>query len=262
MRKRAVSIEALCFRECLRFSLRNRRYFVILVLLYGASLRRWRTMRAARFGYAFLQLFDDLMDGDRRSTDEPEKIAVATMAEWKSGRFAGDDSLSRLGEAFHQSLGDADEPKHDTLVLLDLMREDAARRLERRISSQAVLGKHLRSTFFHSVNLLFHGCGLKTRANDVPTLVEALAWCSVVRDFDDDASKGLFNVPSEIAGDEGTHDIAGQAAVKTWLESERARGPALLQACETERESLAPVDPQAAKLAGIFAKSMRKYSGT
>jgi hypothetical protein len=259
MRKPAVATEALCFRECLRFSLRHRRYFVILLLLYGASLRRWGEMRAARFGYAFLQLYDDIMDGDRSCAQPPKHMAALTMAEWKSGVFIGDSDLSRLGEAFHQSLGDANEAKCDTLILLDLMRDDYARRTERRLSSRVVLEKHLRDTFFHSVNLLFHGCGLKSRAKNVPALVEALAWCSVVRDFADDAHKGLFNVPSEIAGDDTTQNIADQPAVKTWLETERTRGPALLQACEVERETLAPTDPQAAKLAGVFAKSMRKY---
>ncbi|HEY1066439.1 MAG TPA: hypothetical protein VGE52_10030, partial [Pirellulales bacterium] len=132
-------------------------------------------------------------------------------------------------------------------------------RTERRLSSQAVLEKHLRDTFFHSVNLLFHGCSLKSRAKDVPALVEALAWCSVVRDFADDAQKGLFNVPLEITGDSPTQSIADRPAVKAWLESELARGPSLLQTCEIERQSLARTDPQAAKLAGVFAKSMRKY---
>lgn len=254
-----MATEALCFRECLRFSLRHRRYFVILLLLYGASLRRWREMRSARFGYAFLQLYDDIMDGDRRCTEPPEHIAALTMAEWKSGVFISGSDLSHLGEAFHHSLGDANEAKCDTLILLDLMREDYARRTERRLSSRATLEKHLHNTFFHSTNLLFHGCGLKSRAKDAPALVEALAWCSVVRDFADDARKGLFNVPSEIAGDTATQDLADQSSVKAWLENERARGPTLLRACEVERQSLAPTDPQAAKLAGVFAKSMRKY---
>ncbi|RYG29570.1 MAG: hypothetical protein EON93_16475 [Burkholderiales bacterium] len=235
---------------------------MILLLLYGASLRRWSKMRSARFGYAFLQLYDDIMDGDRPCAETPEHIATLTMAEWKSGVFIGDSDLSRLGKAFHQSLGDANEAKCDTLILLGLMHEDYARRTERRLSSRAVLEKHLRDTFFHSVNLLFHGCGLKTRADGVPALVEALAWCSVVRDFADDARKGLFNVPREIAGNVATQDIPDQPAVKAWLENERARGPELLQECEIERQAIALTDPQAAKLSGVFAKSMRKYCST
>lgn len=255
-----MAAEWLCLRECLRFSLRHRRYFIILVLLYGASLRRWRKMRAARFGYAFLQLYDDLMDGDRKSAEMPDRIAAVTMEEWSRGKFSGGNALSRLGAAFHRSLGSKDEPKSDTALLLELMHEDSARRLERRISNGAELRTHLRQTFYHSVNLLLYGCGHATRARDVPALVDALAWCSVVRDFADDSSKGLINVPHEVVGGSGaTRDVANLPAVKAWLDEERSRGPGLLRACEVERDAIARTDPQAARLIGLFARSMHKY---
>lgn len=255
-----MSAEWLCFRECLRFSRRHRRYFTILLLLYGASLRHWRKMRAARFGYAFLQQYDDLMDGDRDSSETPDRIAITTQAEWSRGDFSGKSTLSRLGAAFHEVLETADEAKQDTAVLLELMHNDAARRLERRISSEAELEIHLQRTFHHSVNLLFHGCGLRTRATEAPALVAALAWCSVVRDFADDAEKGLINVPREVTGNpDATTEVAEMPEVKAWLDRQRALGPGLLDACESEREAVARTDPQAARLIGVFARSMRKY---
>lgn len=255
-----MSAEWLCFRECLRFSRRHRRYFTILLLLYGASLRDWRKMRAARFGYAFLQLYDDLMDGDRASEETPDRIAITTRAEWSRWDFSGKSTLSRLGAAFHEALGAEDEAKQDTAILLELMHTDAARRLERRISDEEELEIHLRRTFFHSVNLLFHGCGLRTRAADVPALVAALAWCSVVRDFADDAEKGLINVPREVTGHgDATESLAELPHIKAWLDRQRASGPGLLDACESERESVSRTDPQAARLIGVFARSMRKY---
>jgi hypothetical protein len=142
------------------------------------------------------------------------------------------------------------------------MREDACRRLERRLSPEAELRDHLDRTFFHSVNLLFHGCGHAVRAADTPALVAALAWCSVVRDFHDDCAKGLFNVPCEIvddlAADENPASLPG---VEEWLERQRALGPGLLAACERERERVARSDPAAARLIGLFARSMHKYRG-
>lgn len=255
-----MSAEWLCFRECLRFSRRHRRYFTILLLLYGASLRHWRKMRSARFGYAFLQLFDDLMDGDRASVETPDRIAVATRAEWNRGEFSGESTLSRLGAAFHDALETSDEAKQDTALLLELMQIDAKRRLERRVSNKEELENHLRRTFFHSVNLLFHGYGHRTRAREVPALVAALAWCSVVRDFADDAEKGLINVPREVTGHP---DAAGKVAempeVKAWLNRQRKRGPALLEACEMEQKAIVRSDPRAARLIRVFARSMRKY---
>lgn len=255
-----MSAEWLCFRECLRFSRRHRRYFTILLLLYGASLRQWRKMRAARFGYAFLQLYDDLMDGDRASSETPDRIAAATRTEWSRGKFSGKSTLSRLGAAFHDALETANEAKQDTAILLELMHIDAARRLEQRISNEVELEIHLRRTFFHSVNLLLHGCGHRTRASEVPALVAALAWCSVVRDFADDAAKGLINLPREVTGDlDAATEVVEMPEVKAWLDRQRALGPGLLDACESEREAVSRTDPQAARLIGVFARSMRKY---
>ena len=217
-------------------------------------------MRAARFGYAFLQLYDDLMDGDRVSVETPHRIAAATREEWSRGEFSGDSALSRLGAAFHEALVSGEEAKQDTAILLELMHTDASRRLERRISSGEELGSHLRQTFFHSVNLLLHGCGHRTRAAEVPALVAALVWCSVVRDFADDAKKGLINVPREVMGPgEATENMADLPVIKDWLDQQRALGPGLLDACECEREIILRTDPQAARLIGLFARSMRKY---
>lgn len=251
--------EGLCLRECLRFSARHPRYLLIFVMLYAESLRRWRQMRAARFGYAFLQLFDDLMDGDRKSLETPDEIASAILGEWRTGVFHGGTALSRLGREFYDCL-DEDEPKEDAYLLLGLMLEDARRRLERRLSSEADLQEHLRKTFFHSVNLLMHGCGYQVRARDLPAFVEALAWCSVVRDLADDARKGLINVPKEVWGDApGSADLPSMPAVRDWLLQKRAKGHALLRACELEREQTARLDPRSARLTGVFIRSMSKY---
>jgi hypothetical protein len=260
-----MKAEALCFWQCLRFGSRHPRYLLIFLMLYAASFRRWRQMRAARLGYAFLQLFDDLMDDDRRSAETSDSIATRTIAEWQRGEFSRRDSLSRLAAAFHQALRQGgslpeDRPEEDTFTLLQCMHVDARRRLERRIDAEDDLQQHLRQTFFHSVNLLLIGCGHRLRAREVPALVAALAWCSVIRDFAEDESKGLINVPREVLVDHpGDEGLASRPEVRVWVDRQRALGLPLLQACEREQTAVAARDPQAAKLIGIFARSMYKY---
>jgi hypothetical protein len=82
----------------------------------------------------------------------------------------------------------------------------------------------------------------------------------VVRDFADDAAKGLINVPREVTGDlDAPGKVAELPAVKAWLERQRSLGQGLLEACDGEREKVAREDPQAARLIRLFASSMRKY---
>src|SRR5882757_8537201 len=97
-------VEWLCVGECLRFSLRHYRYFLIFLVLYWRSVWHWRRTRAARYGFCFLQLYDDIMDGDRVTAAAPDDIAAQTIAEWESGQFRGDTSLSRLGAALKDAL--------------------------------------------------------------------------------------------------------------------------------------------------------------
>src|SRR5262249_3228026 len=64
-------IEWLCVRECLRFSRRHPRYLLIFLILYWHSLWHWRKTHAVRCGFCFLQLYDDIMDGDRVTASTP-----------------------------------------------------------------------------------------------------------------------------------------------------------------------------------------------
>jgi len=97
-------VEWLCVRECLRFSRRHLRYFLIVLMLYWHSLWHWKQARAARYGFCFLQLYDDIMDGDRVTDAPPDVIAAQTIAEWESGLVHGDTALSRLGATPHAAL--------------------------------------------------------------------------------------------------------------------------------------------------------------
>ncbi len=257
--------ELLCARECLRFSLRHPRYFVIFLLLYARSLGRWKDARPARIGYAFLQLFDDFMDGDRPCPESLEKLALRTRVAWNNGVFSADSVLSRLEQSFHTALKtlpmtEGDTAHADVAELLEAMQFDSERRtLRLRISSRS-LKEHLLKTFRPSVNLLLLCSGCRARARDVPHVMEALCWCSVVRDFTEDMGKGLINIPAESLPPEVQDtDLATNPKVQEWLREERRRGNALLEASAVEVNLLASKDPTAARILRTFTRSMRKY---
>ena len=196
-------VEWQCLQECLRFSLRHPRYLLIFLILYWYSVRDWRGTRAARYGYCFLQLFDDIMDGDRRVDTAADIIAEQTIAAWTTGQFRSDTTLARLGAAFSEALRSlpvlpGDDARHDVLVLLQAMRLDATRIATKNVLTRAEIKDQLRCTFHHSLNILLIGAGLRTRAAEVPDLMESLGWCSVVRDLAEDLARGLVNVPSDV----------------------------------------------------------------
>lgn len=252
-----------CMGVCLRFARRHRRYLGIFLVLYGRSLLRWRQMRAARFGYGYLQLFDDLMDGDLPCTESPDALAARTMEEWDAGIFAGDATLSRLGAIFHAELAHSPEGRTDVHALLQAMHFDSQRRLQQLLLDEHTLRAHLHRTFHHSVNILLIVSGMRTRAKEAPGLVKALAWCSVVRDFKEDVAAGIINIPQGVVEEvRGRGDEVRMTApeVARWLEGEREKARAYLAESRVALEEMAVREPRAARLLGVFQRSVEKYA--
>jgi hypothetical protein len=255
-------------RECLRFSMRHRRYFLIFLVLYWHSLRGWKRARAARYGYCFLQLYDDIMDGDRRTDMAPDAIAAQTIAGWADGQLSGDTTLARLGTAFDAALRSlprvpGDDPRHDVLILLQAMRLDAERMATRRLLTEAQLEDQLRRTFHHSLNLLLIASRLRTRATQVPDLVASLGWCSVVRDLDEDLRKGLVNVPSDVV--ERVHATgdgltARHPEVRRWLAEEKLAAQRRLEHAAIALRAIAVAEAGAGRLLGLFHRSVAQYA--
>ncbi len=230
-----VHNELQCLWQCARFSRRHIRYFVIFIAIYAPSLLHWKRYRAVRYGFCAAQWIDDLLDGDRRSEREPLEII--------DGIDDADDALSRLVAAFNREIdGDAQQEFRD---LVQCMRIDRVRVLDAERWTEAQLDAHHEATFRHSVNLLLITAGCTARAHDVPSLIYALGWCSVVRDLDDDLRKGLDNIPVDV-------DPA------QWTRDSHARACAALERATAEIGALP--DARARAILRMFARSIGKYT--
>jgi len=234
--------ELLCLRQCARFSRRHIRYFVIFLAIYLPSLLHWRRYRAVRYGFCTAQWIDDLLDGDRPSPREPLELAEELLEEMSRGTFS-DRPLSRLAAALFAEL-DADA-RRDFIALVRTMRRDRMRVLGHEVWTQQELDDHHRTTFTLSVNLLLITTGCTARAHEVPALIDALAWCSVFRDLDDDLRKGLINIPRGVE-------------VQEWSRDSHQRALVTLQ--QSAREIARLEDARARKILGIFQRSIEKFA--
>lgn len=248
--------------------MRHPRYFLIFIILYWHSVRNWGDTRAARYGYCFLQLFDDIMDGDRRVDTAAATVAEQTIAAWTTGQFRSDTTLARLGAAFSEALRSlpvlpGDDPRHDVLVLLQAMRLDATRIGTENVLTRAEIKAQLTRTFHHSLNILLIGSRLRTRAAEVPDLVESLGWCSVVRDLAEDLAKGLVNVPSDVVAQvraAGGELTARHPVVQRWLEEEKIAARKHLAKSHIVLGAIAAEEPSAGRLLGMFQRSIERYA--
>ncbi len=86
-----LRIDTLCLRELSRFVRRHPRR---LLAFFRASLPHWRQTRAPRVSYALAQHVDDVLDGRRKVTGDPEEQARTILR----GLAGGAPAVGRVGE--------------------------------------------------------------------------------------------------------------------------------------------------------------------
>lgn len=264
----AARLEFICLEQFGMFIRRHRRYLVIALFLYGHSLFHWRRTRVLRSGFCLLQAIDDLLDGDRVSESDPINIANDIVRQMRTGDF-GSDRLAVLAEALAEDLRalqtEADDPLAEAVALIQHMCVDRERVEQALIFDKDQLRRHHRKTFEHSLNLLLLASRARTRAKDVPELIEALGWCSTVRDLEEDLGHGLVNVPADVvaaAAAEGATpssvpEFGATEAVRSWFGEELERADSLLRA---HNDRWTPgVDPTGERIMRIFHKSISGY---
>ena len=235
-------VELCCLWQCAQFSRRNIRYFVIFLAIYGPSLLHWRRYRVVRMAFCTAQWIDDLLDGDRASDREPLEVIDELLEQMSRNAFTA-EPLSRLCAALFSEL--SPDARRDFIALVREMRVDRVRMLEKAVWPEEQLRKHHRATFRLSVGLMLALAGRNVRAEEVPSLIDALAWCSTFRDLDEDLRKGLNNIPRGVV-------------VEDWTRASHTR--ALSTLAQSAREIARLDDPGARKLLGIFQKSIENFA--
>lgn len=242
-------VEALCLAEMARCAGRHRRYALIAVALYAASLGRWKKRRLARVGFCYLQRLDDLLDGQEASDVEPEEIATAHQQALRGEIAFPEDLLGELGQAFFEEISGRPGGIEAAVEVIEEMKLDRVRVREQRLLDEAELDRHLERTFELSLDLMLIAADSALRAKQAPHLLKALGWCSVIRDFEEDQSLGLVNVPKDVWLSDETHD---------WFQRRHEQVRSDLKAAEQELELLK--GQPGAGLLRIFHRSVERYA--
>ncbi|MGE6762885.1 phosphatase PAP2 family protein [Corallococcus interemptor] len=232
----AVRVEALCAREMYRFARRHPRYGLIALVLYQQSIGRWRQARRARAGFCFLQLVDDVLDGDRPVEGEPLDAIDALLRTLETGAPGPATEFHDTAVALGRVLLAELTAREQVFELVRTMRKDRERVRDGRWWDAETLQAQLENTFRLSVGLMLNVADARVRAEDAPSLLAALGWCSVMRDLREDLAQGLFNVPEDVAEEVRAqgHDPAdfdsllAAEAGRAWVRAEYQRARALL----------------------------------
>lgn len=264
----AVRVEALCAREMYRFARRHPRYGLIALVLYQQSLGRWRKARRARVGFCFLQLVDDVLDGDRAVDGEPMDAIDALLRTLETGAPGPTtefhDTAVSLGQVLLAELSDM-TAREQVFELVRTMRRDRERVRDGRWWDAQALQTQLGNTFRLSVGLMLNVADAQVRAEDAPSLLAALGWCSVMRDLREDLAQGLFNVPTDVATEVRAQghaptdfdSLLAAEAGRAWMRAEYQRARVLLDRSAKELALLE--GRQGVALLRLFHRSVESF---
>ncbi len=261
-----ISIEINCLKNFYIFSCRHRRYLTIATALLLISLPKWNQHRVFRTGFCFLQAVDDLLDGDRFSSTEPLEVVDRLILSLKQNIFY-DEPLSQLAKAFRQDLiavGGSDALS-DAISLMRLMQQDRRRILHSQLWGASQISEHLRLTFQYSVDLMLIAARSDIRSQDVPELIDAFGWCSVMRDLQEDINAGLINIPNEVIAKAflerasiSFDSLIATRSVSVWIENELQRAKELIHETNKKLEKLD--SKSGITILRIFTKSIHNYA--
>lgn len=246
----ALRIEALCLREGALFTRRHVRYLLTALAIYGFSLPRWQKTRALRAAWCLAQHVDDVLDGDRAVPGDPERYTREVLRAL-AGSPPDEAVPAQVLAAFVRDR----VPREELAALFEELIVDRRRMAGRRAMGAAELAGHHRRTFALSLDLTLILTGAKLKAADAPELVDALSWCSPVRDLEEDFAKGLINVPAEVLG-QAQGDLAAPA-VREWLKEEHRRGAAAIAALGAKIPAIP--DPRSRAVLSSFHRALAAY---
>ena len=265
-----VQVEWVCLREFSWFVRRHVRYGLSFVAMYSRCLTNWNSTRVVRAGYCLLQHLDDVADKDRDVGVDPATYLNGVLDQIETGRYSRDSIASVLAafvtpELRQRSVGSTDLAQ-DMTDLIRILRFDHERAESSLLLPEAELREHHRRTFELSLALTLGASGSDLTAGDVRALIDALAWCSPMRDLEEDLQKGLINVPIEVldaaggcqTGIPSYAELVGKPLVRSWIEREFDLGLAALDTFEETLPNLS--EHRGAVALGLLHRALRRYA--
>lgn len=170
--------------------------------LYALSTQGRELGEVTRTGYLFFRHIDDVVDGDRRISGDPQSYVLDLRRQVETDNFREDTKISVLARRSLEILDRVkkpdDNPRQDFLKGIDGMLFDHRRSRLRRSLREEELEKYYNAAIAPGLNILLIGIESSLRSCNIPEFSTGLARIYSVRDFKDDWRRGIINIPREV----------------------------------------------------------------
>ena len=197
---RSVSVESICLMEAAHLVRRSIKYWHLIGKMYLESLRDHHPAQVFRAAYFFCRHIDDVLDGDRKVTADPEMYVRHILSAMKTGhRGPQIVDLYRFAiDSMKEMAAETDRPmSYFMRVIEDAMLFDFERGKERRVLTRTELESYYNNTFTPITDIALIISGSHLRTEHIPEIVTTQGHIYTVRDMKKDLEKGIINIPLE-----------------------------------------------------------------
>lgn len=233
-----MGVENICLKEAAHLVRRDPKYWIMVSHMYLAGLKTPLQSRVFRAAYFFCRHLDDVLDGDREISGDPENY-VCTILDGMDGKNRA-PKIVDLYKFVIGKLGNngMDNPQRDFREIIGVMLFDYARSKDRRVLTRQELEHYFNRTFVPVLNISLQIAESELRGNDLPGMVSTMGHLYSIRDMQIDLSRGIINVPQEeleLSGLNGSVSYGGfhkNGHLSRWMDCEVREYRRVLNDCK------------------------------
>lgn len=195
-----MNVEKLCLQEACHLVTKSPKYWQLVFKVYLSTLRNALSAKVFRASYFFCRHIDDVLDGDRSVSGDPEDYVQSILSAMHSGQ-GGPEIVGlyrfAIGHLADMAKEGEDPARHFKRVIKDAMLFDYERAKNHRVLTVQELEQYYDDTFAPVMNLALMIAGSSQRSADLPESVSTQGHIYTIRDLEADLAQGIINIPAE-----------------------------------------------------------------
>lgn len=195
-----MGVEKLCLQEAGNLVKRSPKYWQLVFKVYVSGLRNALPAKVFRASYFFCRHIDDVLDGDRQISSDPEDYVNSILGAMR-GQETGPEIVElyrfAIGHLLHMAREGEEPANHFQRVIKNAMLFDYERARDRRLLTVDELERYYDDTFAPVMDLALMIAGSSQRSTDLPESVRTQGHIYTIRDLRADLGQGIINIPAE-----------------------------------------------------------------
>lgn len=192
-----MGIKTICLQEAAHLVRRGPKYWIVVSHMYLNGLTNPMRAKIFRAAYFFCRHIDDVLDGDRKISSDPEEY-VNSILKGMNEKINTPKIVNLYHFVIdHIKTNGTSNPQKDFRNIINVMLYDYKRSKDKQILTKKELDNYFSKTFTPVLNISLQIGNSKLRGKDLLDMAYAMGHLYSIRDMKIDLSRRIINIPKE-----------------------------------------------------------------